>query len=333
MAQATEAKAFANESDVDLPLTTADRCAQVQALVNTGQSAEAEALLHQWIAAEPMSGEAHHRLGELQLAANRPGDAYRHFKIAATHFGERADVWFGFGRCLEAMRHFEAAGVAFDRAILIGPVTAELHMAKARIYNSLGQPQESIVAIDAALRLKPGDMDALFLRAYQLQISGDFAGARDGYFDILKRDPGRVDAHFRLADMGEVAGHEDVVVDGLVAAADKPGASDESMAVALFAASSVRRKQSEFDQAFALAERANAISRRKALFDRSELTSLVDRQIKFFDAEIFEVHHGLGKKSEMPVFIVGMPRSGSTLVEQVLSSHPEVAAGGEIGKI
>ncbi len=333
MARAAEVMDVKRVSDSDIPPAKASRLAQIQSLVDAGRSADAEARLRQWISDEPMSGEAHFRLGRLLADANRPGDAYGHYKIAAAQFGERTDVWFEFGRCLEAMRHFEAAIVALTRALHFGPATAEMYMALGRAYGSLGQPQDAITAIDAALLLKPGDVDALFLRAYQLQISGDFAGARDGYLDVLDTDPGRVDAHFRLADMGEVAGHEDVVVEGLLAAANASEASEELKTTALFAAANVRRKQSAYDQAYALASRANSIYRENGLFNRAELTALVDRQIRFFDVKTFEVMQGLGDTSDKPIFIVGMPRSGSTLVEQILSSHREIAGAGELGKI
>ncbi|VAW13144.1 hypothetical protein MNBD_ALPHA09-291 [hydrothermal vent metagenome] len=333
MVQITGARKFTNPREARLPLSVAESVAEAQALIDAGRHSHAEAYLRQWISAEPMSGEAHQRIGALRLAAGRPGEAYEHYKIAATQVGERSDVWFEFGRCLEMMRQFEAAGVAFGKAIEIGPATPEMHMAMGRVHRALGRSEDAVAAIDAALRLKPGDVDALFLRANQLQMSGDFSGARDGYLDVLTRDPRRVDAHFWLADMGEVAGREDVVVDGLLAAANAPDTSVERQAVAIFAAASVRRKQSAHDQAFALAARANALYRSEALFDRSELTALIDRQIACFDAETFKVHQGLGDLGELPVFIVGMPRSGSTLVEQVISSHPEVGAAGEFGKL
>ncbi len=333
MAQATKAGDAARGSETDNLATEAPRLAQIQALARTGRQGEAEDALCRWIDKEPMSGEAHLQLGRLLFADNRLVEAYGCYKIAATQFGERSDVWFEFGRCLEMMRHFDAAGVAFDRALHIGPQTAELHMALGRIYGGLGQPQKAMAAIDAALRLNPGDVDALSLRAYQLQISGDFSGARDGYLAVLAADPRRVDAHFRLADMGEVAGNEDTVVDGLLEAANRPGAKIEFKAVALFTAANVRRKQCEFDQAFALAKKANALARGDARFERSELTALIDRQIRCFDAETFKALEGLGDASTKPIFIVGMPRSGSTLVEQVLSCHRDISAAGEIGKI
>jgi len=333
MVQAPGARVDTKASDVVASMTIPPSPADIQALIEAGRSADAEAWLLKWIAVEPTSGEAHLRLGQLLISSNRPGDAYGHYKIAATQYGDRSDVWFGFGRCLEKMRQFDAAGVAFDRALLIGPETVAVHMALGRIYGDLGQPQKAIASIDAALRLDPGDVDALFLRACQLQVSGDFPGARDGYLEVLKADPGRVDAHFRLADIGEVAGHEDVVVEGLLAAAAASGSSQEMKVTALFAAAKVRRNQSEYDQAFSLASRANAIYRKNGLFDRTEMTALVDQQIRFFNTDTFKVHRGLGDTSERPVFIVGMPRSGSTLVEQILSCHPEIADAGELGKI
>src|SRR5262249_30862564 len=68
-------------------------------------------------------------------------------------------------------------------------------------------------------------------------------------------------------------------------------------------------------------------------FDAAEHEAIVDRIIATFDRAYFEKIRGWGSETEAPIFIVGMPRSGSTLVEQILASHPEVHGAGEIGEV
>jgi tetratricopeptide (TPR) repeat protein len=83
----------------------------------------------------------------------------------------------------------------------------------------------------------------------------------------------------------------------------------------------------EYEQAFAHFREANRLARRRALPD--ERNRQIDRCIRFFTADFFAGRQLAGSRSEQPVFIVGMPRSGTTLVEQILSSHPAVHGAGE----
>ena len=75
---------------------------------------------------------------------------------------------------------------------------------------------------------------------------------------------------------------------------------------------------------------ANAVRRRLAPFDRAKLVQLVDRTIARYTRAFFEEHPALGDPDPTPVLVLGMPRSGTTLVERFLSSHPSVAGGGEL---
>jgi Sulfotransferase family len=77
-------------------------------------------------------------------------------------------------------------------------------------------------------------------------------------------------------------------------------------------------------------DRANAIKRRTARFDRPELAEHVDRLVARYTPDFFAASEALGVHDETPLLILGMPRSGTTLVEQIVSRHPAVAAGGEL---
>jgi hypothetical protein len=87
----------------------------------------------------------------------------------------------------------------------------------------------------------------------------------------------------------------------------------------------------QYDQAFSSYRQANELTKRYgSRYDRSGLTERVDRTIKSFDAEQIRRYQSRGNASDRPVFIVGMPRSGTTLTEQILASHPSVFGAGEL---
>ncbi len=86
--------------------------------------------------------------------------------------------------------------------------------------------------------------------------------------------------------------------------------------------------EDKYEEAFRYLERGNRL--KAAQFDPEAHRQVVDRIIHTFSAEFFEARHGWGDLSRLPILIVGMPRSGTTLVEQILASHPDVTAGGEL---
>ena len=77
-------------------------------------------------------------------------------------------------------------------------------------------------------------------------------------------------------------------------------------------------------------DQANGIRRRNASFDRELFSGHVDWVIRRFTPAFFTAHADFAVDDETPLLIVGMPRSGTTLVEQILSSHPQIAGGGEL---
>ncbi len=86
----------------------------------------------------------------------------------------------------------------------------------------------------------------------------------------------------------------------------------------------------EYRQAMWHFDQANAIKRRTARFDGPELAEHIDRLVARYTPDFFAASKAFGVRDETPLLIVGMPRSGTTLVEQIVSSHHQVAAGGEL---
>jgi predicted TPR repeat methyltransferase len=293
----------------------------------------AEALLRRCIAVVPGSAEVHHRLGFLKLQRGDAAGAYEHYKVAAGKLTDSVDVWFQFALCLETLRTFDAALIALNKAMEIGPATCDMYATLGRVHHALGNSDEAIRAYDAVLVMRPGNFEAAYQRANEMQMKGDFASARDAYLEALKLRPDMVEVHFRLAEMGHVAGHEDEIVSGLVAAAEAPEASTQRRATAFFGAARIRRREGRHDEAFDCYCRANAAFRAEHAFDRAVLDEMIETRLAAFGPAAFEAHGDGVSDSRQPIFIVGMPRSGSTLVEQILSSHPDVAAAGEFRKL
>src|SRR5205085_1016077 len=100
----------------------------------------------------------------------------------------------------------------------------------------------------------------------------------------------------------------------------------------------VFHKEKRYDEAFAYFKEANdlrkrLLAKRGQNFDATAHEALIDRIIATFDRAYFEHVRGWGIETKLPVFIIGMPRSGSSLIEQILASHPQVYGAGEVGEV
>src|SRR5207253_8287090 len=105
-----------------------------------------------------------------------------------------------------------------------------------------------------------------------------------------------------------------------------------------FALGSVLHKQGRYDEAFAYFQEGNdlrqlLLAQSGQAFDAAAHEALIDRIIATYDGAYFGRVGEWGLETELPVFIVGMPRSGSSVVEQILASHPRVYGAGEVGEV
>jgi tetratricopeptide (TPR) repeat protein len=158
---------------------------------------------------------------------------------------------------------------------------------------------------------------------------GRFAEAITAFDRALALDPCQIGAHFAAIEAKKCT------------AADRPRLAhirrllaqmglEEDREVLHFAAGKLLDDLGDYNAAMQHFEAANEIRRRKAVFDRGALATDVDQLIQRFTPEFFAANHAFGVADETPLLIVGMPRSGTTLVEQILSCHPQIGAGGEL---
>ena len=105
---------------------------------------------------------------------------------------------------------------------------------------------------------------------------------------------------------------------------------DETRFAMGFALAQLWQKAKDYDRAFEHLHVANRLARKTIRYDADKFTDKVDRFIETFTPEFFAQYEGAGHTSERPIFVCGMPRSGTTLVEQILSSHPQIYGAGEL---
>lgn len=261
------------------------------------------------------------------------GAAYAAYKTAVTLAPGNYALWQALGQCL--MRITEAAGaiVAFKRAIALRPDLASLHLALAQACYRQGDHRAALAAVDRALALRP-DLDVAHLEAGgQHQALGHVEEAQRSFRQALALNPRLAEAHYHLATMGETpaeARADLAALDAIIFSRKTPPDQKEA---GYFAAAKLHEQLGDHDRAFDAYAQANARVRQRCAFDRAGFVELVDALIEAFRPDVFAALRPVGSGTRAPVFIVGMPRSGSTLVEQIVASHPAAWARGEYTKM
>ncbi|HBK04255.1 MAG TPA: hypothetical protein DDZ81_00140 [Acetobacteraceae bacterium] len=255
------------------------------------------------------------------------------WKQAAEAEPENAEALVGYGTALAQASVFDEALAIAHRAIAVNPETPVLFFQLAWIFFRLQMPARSIELAEQGLKLDPGSVDLLVLRADMLSHTGDFVAAADSYRQALEIDPFSGSASEGLSRLGQDVDRVDFVAKATRRVADASLPTIDRVGVA-FALAAAHDKAKDYEAAFHAYETANKLIRSvRATPDATPLLNtlrgLVDWSRTIFTEDTFLDALPLGNASNVPVFIVGMPRSGTTLVEQIIASHPSAIGLGE----
>lgn len=250
------------------------------------------------------------------------------------------DAWYDFARLLKASGQYEAALGAYDEALRRGAgEPEEIRLNRSVILaDHLRREEAAEAELRKALSIRPGYVPALLNLGNLLEDRGDREGAVAAYRQILPPADGSIAAHqdfrydalARLAHLDAPASAEDALLQRIEAAAKSTAAMNpETRANLFFELGRAFDALCRYDRAFTAFSEANRFVRRASpAYDRRRIIGEVDRLIEAFGTPTRRAADSA--PAPQPVFICGMFRSGSTLVEQALAAHPAVTAGGEL---
>jgi tetratricopeptide (TPR) repeat protein len=291
-------------------------------------------------------------------------EALASYDHALTVRPDHAEALSNRGVTLHDLRRFEEALASYDRALMVRPDHAEALYNRGVTLQALQRFQEALASYDRALRIRPDYAEALCNLGNVLREQGRLGEAEAACRQAIALNPNLAVAYndlgATLTNIGRLADARRAFEQAVqlapqdtlhflnlgdvrrFAAGDPYVAAMEELArnIALLpvnqqielhfalakAYEDLGRRNESFQQLLA----GNALKRRQIAYDETTTLALFERIRALFTPELMRTFQNVGDQSSVPLFIVGMPRSGTTLIEQILASHPQVFGAGEL---
>lgn len=294
---------------------------------------EAVASYDKAIALRPDFAEALKNCGYALLELDRPDKALGSFDRAMALKPDDAGIHNGRGAALKELGRLDEALKCYDRALALRPDDARFHNNRGTALKALKRPAEALTSYDKAMALNPEDADAYNNKAVVLNDLGRFDAAKEAIETAIKLAPRVPRFYNHLAECMRFT--QD----------DRNLLAMEELAQGMSSLAIDDRIQLHFALGKALADigdhgRAirhwldgNTLRRSQMTYNNATDIDLIARTRVAFNASSMRSNAGCGDPSGVPIFILGMPRSGTTLIEQILASHPQVFGAGETGEL
>lgn len=282
----------------------------------------------------PRLVDAYLNLAEVEMSRRRYDAALRALDMLRTFAPQHPAGIVAYSKALRQLERGEESLTFARQAVALVPHNAEAHLTLATVLQSLGHTEEALAAYEQAAQL-PGAVseEALIGRATLLLEAGRKDEARAAFDRALEAFPdsalalaGRSDSHTYQPDDPAFA-----VFEAFLAEGEKRALPDRISVH--FALGKAYLDVKDSARAFHHLNEGNRHKRATFHYDSAATGQWMQRVADTFTPDLYERLRGRGAPSELPVFVIGMPRSGTTLIEQIISSHPQVTGAGELSAL
>jgi tetratricopeptide (TPR) repeat protein len=294
-----------------------------------GRLQEAERAYRTVLRSNPRNVDALRLLGRMAYGAGRLEEAERLLRRAVEQAPDFVGAVVDLARVLRETHHYEESIAWFRKAIALEPTHVQAHFQLGGVLSQAALTYEAIDAFETVLKLKPEYAGAFLSLGHVLKTVGRQDEAVAAYRECIRIRPDNGQTHWSLANLKTYRLTEDDIADmeQRVASSDL---SDDSRVNFLFALAKAYEDGGDFERAWGYYAKGNSTRRMLESYDpvRTEITN--DAIVTVFDAEFLDRNTGLGNPDDAPIFVLGLPRSGSTLLEQILASHSRVEGTSEL---
>jgi tetratricopeptide (TPR) repeat protein len=304
------------------------------ALRELGRLAEARASYAEALRLNPRLAMTYNNMGQALQEEGNLDDAPAWYQRGLELEPDSGRIHCNLASLLEMREQHEAAIDRYQIALRLDPDYAEAHAGLGWVRHEQGHFHEAQAHYRQALRLKPDLTDAHCNLGTLLEELSDFPGAEGSLREAVRHDPRHAGAHAQLATLLRDK-LPDKDLEALRRLAADPDLTDAKRSAVLFGLAQVLDALQAFDEAAKHLERANALSlawwtQSRRGYEPLEHERFIDNLCTIFTPAFFQRVHSLGVEADRPLFIVGLPRSGTTLTEQILAGHSQVFGAGEL---
>ncbi|MEH6581376.1 MAG: sulfotransferase [Halioglobus sp.] len=309
-----------------------EEIARAGQLERDGEPGKAENIYRDILRRDPEHVEAMRKLAEVAAVHSQYGDAEVYLRRAVGIAPDYARLWLDLAAAQMEQDKLEDAIASTRQLVELTPNIAESHIALGNALARADLAEKAEQAYRAALLLKPYHAGALSGLAQQLKTLGGQEEAIAVHRENLLRNPKNAEPWWSLANM-KTYGFSDQDLQSMETQLGRDDLTELSRVQLHNALGFAWEKREDYDKAFRHFSGGNELRRKSEIYDPVENEVSTSRVIKVFTPELLQRYRSCGDTDSSPIFIVGLPRSGSTLIEQILASHSQVEGTHELSDL
>ena len=295
----------------------------VMDLIAQGRLLKAEEICRGFLQKVPHQVEGMRLLADIGMRLGVLDDAEFLLESAARFEPDNVQVRIDYIQALRKRQKFEQALEQARLLLQTSPQNPQFKSLYAVECMQTGDYDTALTVFDDILDQIPGDPVTLTSKGHAYKTQGDYESAVDSYRDAVESQPQYGEAYYSLANLKIYSFGDDEIRD-LHAQESNRNLSHMDRVYICFALGKAYEDKQDFDTAFEYYERGNRLKRSQSRYSADTMSEDLEAQRDVCTAELFEHRAGAGHDAADPIFIVGLPRAGSTLLEQILSSHSQV---------
>jgi tetratricopeptide (TPR) repeat protein len=281
----------------------------------------------------PNSAEVFNNRGAILQNLGRVDEALASYDQAIALKPGYANAHFNRGSLLKKLNRFEDAVASFDQALAFEPRHVEAYNNRGVALQQMRRFDDALASYNQVIALKPDHAEACNNRGLVLANKGDMPEAEKMFLQAFALKSDFAEALFNLASIRKYDSVENPDVQNILALLARPGISPDDKLSLYFALGKIFDECGRYDEAFEYFRLANQLRNQSVAYDAAGTTRMTDRIIEVFSRDFLASPFPFASASHLPLFIVGMPRSGTTLLANILSNHRSIATAGELPDI
>ncbi len=297
-----------------------------------GRLQEAEQIYRQILNADPNNADAYYFLGVIALQVGKFDIAIQFIKKAIKIVPNIPVCYSNLGIALKGLGRVHEAIANYKKAISINPDFADAHNNLGIALKSLGRLNETIASYKNAISINPNFSEAHCNLGNALRELGQLEEAVASYGKAISINPDYVDALLFLSKTTKHHEHDDTTRT-MEDFYFRASISSKQKIHFAFGLGKIFEDLNDYSKSFDFILEGNRLKRASYQYKIKEDIELFDKIKEVFSPVFFSNHPDVGNPDETPIFILGMPRSGTSLVEQILASHSQVFGAGELKEL